>query len=587
MSDGLNVAALERSLNSIARAVNEGFDVMDTQINAVSTQVGKVSTDLDTTKKQVHDLRAKFDEYVEQAERTANVQRAETKLHGLKAEIDREFGHHNVVRRTSIGTLQAFDVGNVSNTVVSQISEELMIQTPRYWLAPALVALAAWSRDDLDTARISIEEATRRDPRKTALFFALVLRRQGRGEAAMRWLRHYLQGLDPMRLNREFVVVFECVNVGAFGPAGVEFAAERISGWNEKLLSDPEVVEQQISTWQAFIGTQQQRIAPDEFPTLRRVCPTWPALEEVLESASAIPVALQWFETVRDRTETRTTAAEDVLDDILEALVTEYDEDELPRRREILYNESILEANGDLDRAKQRAQALEASLDEEVDMVALQTGAATQPEVWGVGASTQRASIGAEAAEALSGVGRYTMDYRAKVPSEAEIHLDGNHTGFAGTYGFQSWTTRTSIDEQSAVDSLGQAWEATFHAARERLAFKPQSMIVPIVIATVIALIGFLIPPHHVTGLIPLLVGGGIVAYLWWSRQTTAEQALRQLESSKQEALAESVRILRAARAEYFDAGQLYAELDTQESELLDIINAWPVGHAGTTAKAS
>ena len=38
-------------------------------------------------------------------------------------------------------------MGNISNAVATNVAEELMIQTPRYWLAPALVALAAWSHD--------------------------------------------------------------------------------------------------------------------------------------------------------------------------------------------------------------------------------------------------------------------------------------------------------------------------------------------------------------------------------------------------------------------------------------------------------
>lgn len=129
MSQGTTI-----DLRPIIRAVDELGNQLGHQIATVTTEVGYARTDIASTQGELAELRRQFEEYVQQAERTANIQRAETKLSGLKDDLDREFGHHNIVRRTSIGTLQAFDVGNVSNRTVGQISEELMIQTPRYWL---------------------------------------------------------------------------------------------------------------------------------------------------------------------------------------------------------------------------------------------------------------------------------------------------------------------------------------------------------------------------------------------------------------------------------------------------------------------
>ena len=150
-----------------------------------------------------------FEKFSRQAERIAVVQRAETQLGNLKSELDRVYRHYALVHRTSVGVLQAFDVGNVTNDVVAQVSEELMIQSPRYWLAPALVGLAAWSRDDKVICEKSVQEAFTRDAAKTSLFFALILRRVNRHDEAYTWLKHYLMNCDATKLTHEFAVILE------------------------------------------------------------------------------------------------------------------------------------------------------------------------------------------------------------------------------------------------------------------------------------------------------------------------------------------------------------------------------------------
>ena len=50
-----------------------------------------------------------------------------------------------------------------------------MISTPDYWLAPVLVALAAWINNNRDLAERAIREAVKRDNEHTSLAMALIL----------------------------------------------------------------------------------------------------------------------------------------------------------------------------------------------------------------------------------------------------------------------------------------------------------------------------------------------------------------------------------------------------------------------------
>src|ERR1035437_7992387 len=121
---------------------------IDDKVDLVNHGVDTVNATQLETRNDLSQLRAEFQSFVMQAERTANVQRAETRLGVIRDQVEHEFGHHKVVRRSPTGIPQAFDVGLVSEKTDREISEQLMVQTPRYWLAPALVGLAAWSGDD-------------------------------------------------------------------------------------------------------------------------------------------------------------------------------------------------------------------------------------------------------------------------------------------------------------------------------------------------------------------------------------------------------------------------------------------------------
>ena len=245
MSSGtLNLAPITRQLDEIQSAMATRSDV-----DQVSSMVTEVSGTLRSTQDQLAELQRQFAEYVQQARRTAAVQRAETKLGTLKADLEREYGHYKVVRRSSIGLLQAFDIGNVSESTAGPASEELMIQTPRYWLAPALVALAAWSRDDEDVAKRSVAEAYGRNQAKTALFFALVLRREHRDAESVRWLRHYFASCDPHNLTREFAVILEAASQGQFGPPGTDLVRTQLHTWTKELRTSQDLVKEQVNKW--------------------------------------------------------------------------------------------------------------------------------------------------------------------------------------------------------------------------------------------------------------------------------------------------------------------------------------------------
>ena len=564
------------------RSLEDRIDVMrrevSVQFDGVGSEMGRIRGDIALTTGELTALRKDFSEYVQRAVHQANVQESTTVVGNLRAELERQFGHYGVVRRTSTGILQAFDVGNVTNKVVSQVSEELMIQTPRYWLAPAIVALAAWSRDDKQVAEKSVREAFSRDKNKTSLFFALILRRQGRLDEALRWLRHYLTSLDPLALGREFSIILEATSYDAFGPAGQAVLSEVMTRWCAELRTRSEIVEDQVQTWIRELGTNREMINGNGFKTIATYAPDWPTFAAQLEQASALPVIIDKYEEIKAFDAPIPTSLEDILDDILDPLTEEFDEEELPLRREVLYHEAVIETRGDLDLARDRGDHLQKALDERIDVVSMQTRAAMTPELLGVGTQTQRIAIGVGQDDFRTGVGRFCAAYRGQAVDSLKLTFSPTHSNYATTYGCPGLTVQTYDNEQDVVSRISAAWEKAFDAHIAKISFKNSWYYKPAAIAAGAALISFFI--NTVLGILVLLIGAGIVYYQGEQARQKCAANVATAKTAQASAVEHTTGIFRDSVAQFIDARLLYGELDAQEAELLRLIDTWPTANS-------
>ena len=129
---------------------------MDRNIGTVNNNVSIVNDELSKLAREFHD-------YVAEAARQSELQKAEIRLVKIRQELEKNFGHYAEIRRTTTGVLQADDLGIVKKDTITDVTEEMMITTPNYWLAPCLVALAAWINDKPEIADRAVREAIKQD----------------------------------------------------------------------------------------------------------------------------------------------------------------------------------------------------------------------------------------------------------------------------------------------------------------------------------------------------------------------------------------------------------------------------------------
>ncbi|MFD9116462.1 hypothetical protein [Streptomyces bottropensis] len=569
----INLGPIVRSIDNLERELQRSVRTLGGQIEQVDGEVRDVKAVQAQTKDRLEVLYDKFLEFVGRTERIAAAQRAEVRIVRINDELEHGYGHHKVVRRTATGILQAFDTGLVQEETVRQVSEELMIQTPRYWLAPALVGLAAWAGDDEALCARAVEEAFRRSTSKTSLFYALILRRQGRQEASVRWLRHYLEEQDPRALGREFQVILECVSQGAFGPPGRQLLARTLEEWRQRLLDDDTVRAAQAGRWRQEIDSLRAPSATDDFPRLAEVCPQWPALDDVLARARAHEALLNRFRTLMEGEILPAHNLEDTVDDILDNLVRNSDEEELPLQRALMLNEAIVRHEGDEEAARKEADMRSEALEETRNYLSVQSVAALDPAAVGASPAAQRLAVASCQEWFAQAHAGFSRDYRAAVPPKIEISLANTFGISHGTQRFKltTWTKPLTDDLPDLEASLTRHWSGYVEMYVKSLAYDYRSSLA-LLGAAVTAILVIFLGVHVGFAVIAAVAVGGIWGVVLYNRADAARTAQEQARELLGRHMSETLDRLRGAHAELTDWQQQYWAADFVEAEARQFI---------------
>ena len=336
-----NLNYIEKNLNSIHRdleAIDSSVDTVNDNVKIVYDEIGALAKD--------------FHDFIQLQVKANRLGQAHTKLVQIRQELEKKYGHYDIVRRTTTGILQADDLGLVKKDTISNATEELMISTPNYWLAPCLVALAAWINDQPELAEKALREGIKRNDEKTSLFFALICRRADRKSASLKWTQRYLANQDEENLDRKTIIILDAFASGLLGADSEGVISKQMSEWMDHLADKSGFVEQQTQQWSDAINLKRKPLEASDYAYLHKYSKTWPVLQDIMEGAMLHAEILSYFTVIFEQ-EVSTDSLKVQLDEILNSLVTDFDDEELPLRREEKFEQFIIDFEGDEQRARQ------------------------------------------------------------------------------------------------------------------------------------------------------------------------------------------------------------------------------------------
>lgn len=406
-------------------SLEDRLDALGDFVGAAHSEIHAVGRSVDDLRGDVETLTQDFHAYAAKQERTNRIQLAEIRLVKLRQEIEHRFGHYAEIRRMVRGILEANDLAVVRQNTLRAAAEELMLRAPGYWLAPALVALAAWISDEEEVANRACAEALHRDDEKTSLFFALVCRRFGRKEASLHWLQRYFVGLDGGALDRKAAIVIDAYVSGLLGRDVDGLIRRRIDGWIDRFSRVYSFAAAQEKRWyEAMKAMCPAPPAESSFPYLRVHTDrsVSEALEHTLSCARLYEKLSTHFQQIVTQTAPPRTLKQQ-LDSILERLVADFDAAEKPLHMESILEKLVIHEGGREDRARSILAEKIKAFDERRDFMQLLSDAAMHPQEMQASSALQKMALALGRDSILSAFRDIVAENRAAIPQTIKFRI--------------------------------------------------------------------------------------------------------------------------------------------------------------------
>ncbi len=538
------------NINSNLQTINNNIHQLYGEVEGVRGDVTRVQSAISDVDSRLDSLVAEFRDFVAKDIMAKEMQLAETRVVKVRQELNEKYGYYSKVRRVALGILQASDVSVVRKEIVNTATEELMLQAPRYWLAPCLIALAAWLNNNKDLAERSLQEAIRRNDERTSLFFALVARRASRYDLAEQWLERYLFMQDPTSLERDMMVVLDAFASGLFGSDSTGICSKRIQDWVEELSNRVGFVDEQRAQWVEAFKSKLQSVDSNDYPYLKTHSPTWPKLKEAMRGVQLHRTLKDHFTNILNTEIGPAQALAFKVDEILENLVKNFDTEELPLRREERLMQLIVECNGDRPLAMQRWTA-EKSLEKTVDFTQLLTNAAMHRESAGASIATQRLAVALSKEWIKDAYRDLTAQVRSSVPAEIEVEIS-------------DWkgVTKDGRNEEDLVSNLRTHMANWYSRATYNLKFGATQYIV----LGIIGLVALLCLFGKVWVIALLALAGGAI-YFFVSSNNIKQQKSK-ITDRYNAMSTELPQLLKAVLAEVVDWRKHWAEADSVSKDV-------------------
>ncbi|MGW8989089.1 hypothetical protein ACWGRF_04025 [Streptomyces zhihengii] len=425
-------------------AFEHGLLGVRTHVAQLHSEVTEVRQEVSGLGDAVSDTRRVLDAFLEQYGRDRQVDRAQAQLARLTSVFQADFAQRKQTRALARGLVHTLTVQAVNRKMVNTITvrscvEERMLLEPSYWLAPAIMAVAAKYRAEEQQGVRAQAHACTLDAAKANLFFALTSSRLGNEAEAAAWMDTYLQSLDPQELGQDFCVVLDAVAGNELGERALNYTRQAMTGWHQSI--------QRMSgdhPWHGRLGDLRRQLPESDYAALREMCvEQWDGLRHGWELSTTPTKTLTYlrrmFPDGPDGVD-RSIGDGRHVETALERLINQLEPDEAHLHEEMQRLERIIEYDGDLEAAARATESRLRPEGEPEPLIALLEKAVFEPGAAQLTTPARRMALRAIWPSLVGAADEIVTESRRHLPHQVTLRIAG-----------YAWNLPT--DPHSVVDS--------------------------------------------------------------------------------------------------------------------------------------
>lgn len=539
--------ALEKSLKVLSENMSSvAGDVVD-----INGQINDFNDQVDTIKKNVKSLEQEIKDFMLEVKGSSLVSNAQNEILLKENELNKKYGHYDLVRRKINGILNSIDLNTINkNTLLTQ-SEQSLLNTPDYYLSYALVALCAWFRNERKLARKALNKALNLNDSKTSLLFCLVHLRLNRNETALKWLKRYLDTQDPNNMDNDIINVLESLVSDTYSVKMTDLILSYINEWSIKLSSNDNINNYQIERWKEFFSDTIETVEDNEYPFSHDYVKNFDKLKSSLAYSYSYNNAYGKFLSLLNNNEQKDKS----IDELLNSLLFSYEDNEAELRKSILKNKLIIECKGNIEEADKKYNLYNNSLNVKNNFGNELTN--TILDRADVSLSTKKLAISLTKNNIVNGLNEVFNDDVEQVDTDIEIKIN-------------EWTgiTKDGSNEKELQDSLTDYVKKPYAVdSQEQQYISPKTIYCAIFI--VVGLILSFIKLY--LGIIVILVGGGMLMYFLIETSKNRQDIINEYNQTLDKYLFE----LNNTIAEIVDIRFICKKNLKSKNELINYINSF------------
>ncbi len=473
-----NLDAIEKNLGAVAN-----------ELSGVIGNVRNVNNQVNNVEEKVASLNDEVKNLVKEIRETTIITNARQTIMYNNEMIQKRFGYYDQVRRKTESLIEVSLNSNISVEALVNLKHDLLLNNPNYWLSNALAALTSWMLDDRANTEIELNNAMKKDVKKTSIFFALVNLKLGRTSSSLNWLDKYLSMQNPLSIDKDFVTILDLVAIGEFGSDARISVLNKINDWFKRLNSDREISKKQVDLFTDYIKMYE------ETDIVMPYLDTRTSDIHVLKNNLAITSSyLNVFNNLKEIV--YKSKSNKTYEHVLKDLIYEYEEQEQVYQKDNLMNNLIIQCNGNRDEAQRLYDKQEQVYDAKTDLITMLSNIVLYKDSYKVSNETQKI--------ALSLVSKYILE--AYEIRNSKIDLNP----FAITIkDFNAMTSDGKNGDQIKIDI-----EKYLHDTYDK---EDKDLIIALLIINILGIVGIFVTLNSKllsTILILILVVGNLVLFL-------------------------------------------------------------------------
>lgn len=336
------------TIDDVVTYLSDSVHRVSSDVNNINLQVDEVQSQVNDMKNNVQSLETEVRNFMTEMKQSVLVNNAKQTIMMSQMEYNKKYKHRDEVRRRVVGLLQSVDINAVKKDTLETISEEIIVDNPDYWLAPALVALCYWYTDNKNLAQSALKKALSRSEEKTSFLFCLIHMRAGRTTTAIKWLNKYLSLQDPTNMDCKIIILLDALCSGVFNKEVTDIILGQIKQWQTQLNSYPHYEEAQILKWKKYfkekdVLKQQKENYIDDYVLERD------EINNIIHFSDFHISMLNEFKDKLNNITTENDNHADKIDKLLNMLIFDYEEEELALKLDIQRSNTIINSNGEND----------------------------------------------------------------------------------------------------------------------------------------------------------------------------------------------------------------------------------------------